>query len=200
MNSTRNIARYLVLAGAALLFAACASKMEPAQKALADINSALDSVSVEAKKYVPDQLTAAENKVTQLTQSFDNKEYEAVLAGAPPVLAEVQGLANAAAVKKDEIAKALSNEWTGLAASVPPVVDAVNARVDSLSNAKHVRKDIDLTAAKSGVADAKTQWETAQSAFASGNVADAVAAAKGAKTKAEAAATALKLALPEAGT
>jgi hypothetical protein len=199
MNSTRNIARYLVLASAALVFAACASKMEPAAKALADINSALDSVSVEAKKYVPDQLTAAENKVTQLTQSFDNKEYEAVLAGAPPILAEVQGLANAAAAKKDEIAKALSDEWTGLAASVPPTVDAVNTRVDTLSKAKHAPKDIDLTAAKSDLADAKTQWETAQSAFKSGNVADAVAAAKIAKTKAEAAATALKLTLPEAG-
>jgi hypothetical protein len=199
MNSTRNIAHYLFLTCAALLFAACASKMEPAQKALADINSALDLVSVEAKKYVPDQLNAAENKVTQLTQSFDNKEYEAVLAGAPPVLAEVQGLATAAAAKKDEIAKALSDEWTGLAASVPQTVDAVSARVDTLSKAKHAPKDIDLTAAKSGLADARAQWETAQSAFKSGNVADAVAAAKVAKTKAEAAAAALKLTLPEAG-
>lgn len=199
MKSTRNIASYLVFACAALLFAACANQMEPARKALADINVALDSVSADAKKYIPDQLTAVESKVAELTASFDKKDYAAVLTGAPPVLAEVQGLATAAAAKKDEIAKALSDEWTGLATSVPQVVDAVNTRVDTLSKARRVPKDIDLTTAKSGLADAKAQWETAQSAFKSGNVADAVTAAKGAKTKAESAATALKLTLPEAG-
>jgi hypothetical protein len=199
MKSTRNIASYLVFACAALLFAACANQMEPARKALADINVALDSVSADAKKYIPDQLTAVQSKVAELTASFDKKDYAAVVTGAPPVLAEVQGLGTAATAKKDEIAKALGNEWTGLAASVPQVVDAVNTRIDTLSKARRVPKDIDLTAAKSGLADAKAQWETAQSAFKSGNVADAVTAAKDAKTKAESAATVLKLTLPETG-
>jgi hypothetical protein len=199
MKSTRNIACYMVFACAALLLAACANQMEPARNALADINVALDSVSADAKKYIPDQLTAVQSKVAELTASFDKKDYAAVLTGAPPVLAEVRGLVGAAAAKKDEIAKALSNEWAGLAASVPQVVDAVNARVDTLSQARRVPKDIDLTAAKSGLADAKAQWETAQSAFKSGNVADAVTAAKDTKAKAESAATALKLTLPEAG-
>ncbi len=199
MKSTRNIASYLVFACAALLFAACANQMEPARKALADINVALDSVSADAKKYIPDQLTAVQSKVAELTASFDKKDYAAVLAGAPPVLAEVQGLGTAAAAKKDEIAKALSNEWTGLAASLPQAVDAVKTRIDTLSKARHVPKDIDLTAAKSGLADATAQWETAQSAFKSGNVADAVTAVKNARTKVESAATALKLTLPEGG-
>lgn len=42
-----------------------------------------------------------------MTASFDKKDYAAVVAGAPAVLAEVNGLAAAAAAKKDEILKAL---------------------------------------------------------------------------------------------
>ena len=195
----RNIASYWVIGCAALLFAACTNQMEPAQSALANINVTLDSVSVDAKKYVPDQLTSVQSKVADLTASYDKKDYAAVLKGAPPVLAEVQGLAAAAAAKKSEMEKALGNEWRELAASVPPLVEAVSTRVDALSKAKHIAKNIDLTAGKSGLADATTQWATAQSAFKSGNFADAVTAAKDAKTKAESAATALKLSLPETG-
>lgn len=199
MTSTRNIASCLLFAFATLVFAACANQMQPAQKAIADINGALEAVSADATKYVPDQLAAAQGKAAALVASFDKKDYAAVLTGAPPVLAEVQGLASAVAEKKDEIAKTLNVEWTGLAASVPPVIDAVNTRVDTLSKAKRVPKDIDLSDAKSGLADAMARWDTAQSAFKSGNVADAVTAGKDAKAKAESAATALKLTLPEAG-
>lgn len=199
MNSARNIASYLIFACAALLIAACTSQMEPAQRTLADINTALDSVSADAKKYVPDQLTAVQSKVAELTASFDRKDYAAVLTGAPPVLAEVKGLTSAVAAKKDDIEKALGSEWRELAASVPQLVDAVATRVDTLSKSKRIQKGIDLSAGKSGLADAKAQWETAQSAFKSGNFADAVTAAKDAKSRAESAATALKLNLPETG-
>ena len=199
MNSTRNIASYLIFTCAALLFAACTNEMEPAQRTLTDINLALDSVSADAKKYVPDQLTTVQSKVAELQASFDKKNYAAVLTGAPPVLAEVQGLAKATAAKKDEVAKSMGNEWRGLAASMPQWVDAVTTLVDALSKTKRVPKGIDLTAGKSGLADAKAQWETAQAAFKSGNFAEAVTAAKEAKSKTESAATALKLELPETG-
>jgi hypothetical protein len=173
--------------------------MEPAQSVLKNINVSLDSVSADAKTYVPDQLTAAQGKVADLTASFDKKNYAAVLTGAPAVLAEVQGLASAAAEKKDEIAKELGNEWRELAASIPQLLEAVSTRVDALSKIKQASKNIDLTAGKSELADATTLWATAQSTFKFGNLADAVAAAKDAKTNVELAAAALKLTLPETG-
>jgi hypothetical protein len=193
VNSPKNIAKYLVFASAALLFVACANQMEPAKKALDEINTAVDSVSADAQKYVPDQLTGVQAKVAGLTASFDNKDYSAVVTGAPSVQAEVQGLASAVTAKKDEAVKAMNDEWTGLAAAVPPLVEAVKTRVDELSKARRVPKDIDLVAAKAGLADASAQWEKAQSTFKSGNVADAVTAAKDAKTKTESAAGVLKL-------
>ena len=199
MKSTRNIAKYLAMYSAAILIVACANQMEPAKNALDNINATLGAASADAQKYVPDQLASAQSKVAELTAYFDKKDYAAVVTGAPAVLAEVNGLAGAAAAKKDEILKALGNEWRSLAASVPQSVTAVQARIDALSKTKHVPKDIDLTAAKSGLADATSAWEKAQSAFKSGNAPDAVTAAKDAQSKLESAAAALKLNLPQTG-
>jgi hypothetical protein len=199
MKSTRNFAKYLALCSTAILFIACANQMEPAKNALDNINATLGAVSADAQKYVPDQLASAQSKVAELTASYDKKDYAAVVTRAPALLAEVNGLAGAAAAKKNENLKELGNEWRSLAASVPQSVTAVQTRVDALSKTKHVPKDIDLTAAKSGLADATSAWEKAQSAFKSGNAEDAVTAAKDAKSKLESAAAALKLNLPQTG-
>ncbi|MGB6354364.1 MAG: hypothetical protein WBF21_10330 [Steroidobacteraceae bacterium] len=199
MKTARNIAQYLALYSTALLIIACANQMEPAKNALDNINNTLAAASTDAQKYIPDQLASAQSKVAALSASFDKKDYAAVVAGAPAVLAEVNGLAGAAAAKKDEILKALGNEWRSLDASIPQSVTAVQTRIDELSKSKHVPKGIDLAAAKSGLADATSAWEQAQTAFKSGNAADAVPLAKDAKSKVESAATALKLNLPQAG-
>jgi hypothetical protein len=155
-------------------------------------------VSTDAQKYVPDQLASVQSKVAVLTDSYDKKDYGAVMGGAPAVLTEVNALSVAVAAKKDEILKALGDEWRSLAASIPQSVTAVQTRIDELSKGKHVPKDIDLAAAKSGLADATLGWENAQSAFKSGNATDAVPMAKDAKSKLESAAAAVKLNLPQA--
>jgi hypothetical protein len=196
VKANPSIARFLGLCTFAILFVACANQMEPAKNALDNINSTLNAVSADAQKYVPDQFTQAQAKVAELTASFEKKDYAAVVAGAPAVLAEVNGLAGAAAAKKDEIVKALGNEWRDLAASVPQSLSAVQTRIDALSKTKHVPKDIDLGAAKSALADATSAWDKAQTVFKSGNAADAVTAAKDAKSKLASAAAALKLNLP----
>jgi hypothetical protein len=197
MKATRNIAKYFVMCSAAMLIVACTNQMEPAKNALDNINATLTAVSPDAQKYIPDQLASAQSKVAELTAAYDKKDYQAVLASAPAVLAEVNGLAAAAGAKKDDDLKALGKEWRSLAASIPQSVTAVQTRIDALSKTKHVPKDIDLGAAKSGLADATSAWEKAQSAFNSGNAPDAVTAAQDAKSKLDSAAAALKLNLPQ---
>ena len=199
MKSPRNIAKYLALFSAAILFVACANQMEPAKNAIDNITATLGAVTPDAQKYIPDQLASAQSKLAELTASYDKKDYAAVLSRAPAVLAEVNGLAAAAVAKKDEILKEVGNEWRALAASVPASVTAVQSRIDELSKTKRVPKGIDLTAAKSGLADATSAWEKAQTAFKSGNAEDAVAAGKDAKSKLDSAAAALKLDLPKNG-
>jgi hypothetical protein len=173
--------------------------MAPAAKNSVDhINATLAAVSEDAQKYVPDQLAGVQSKVAALTASLDKQDYNAVMAGAPAVLAEVNGLSSAVAAKKDEVLKALGDEWRGLASAIPQSVTAVQSRIDALSKSKHVPKDVDLAAAKSGLADASSAWENAQSAFKSGNASEAVPLAKDAKSKLDSAAAALKLNLTPA--
>jgi hypothetical protein len=199
MKSTRKITKCSALCSAVILFVACTNQMEPAKYALDKINGTLSSVSADAQQYVPDQLASAQSKVAELTASYDKKDYAAVVKSAPAVLAEVNGLAGAAAAKKEERVRELGNEWRSLAASVPQSVTAVQTRIDALAKAKRAPKDVDLTAAKSGLADATSAWENAQSKFQSGGVEDAVAAAKDASGKLASAAGALKLELPHTG-
>jgi hypothetical protein len=198
MKSNPRITRFLTLCSVALLFAACVNQMEPAKNALDNINSQLSAVSADAQKYIPDQYAQAQGKVAALSASFDKKDYPAVIAGAPAVLTEISGLSGAVAAKKDEMVKALGNEWRSLAASVPQSLTAVQTRVDALSKTKHVPKDVDLGAAKSGLADANTAWSKAEDAFKAGNPDDAVTAGKDAQSKIASAAAALKLTLPQA--
>lgn len=197
MKSNQRITRFLTLCSVALLFAACVNQMEPAKNALDNINSKLSAVAADAQKYVPEQYADAQSKAAALTASYEKKDYTAVINGAPAVLTEVQGLPAAVAAKKDEQVKALGSEWRSLAASVPQSLTAVQTRIDALSKGRHVHvpKDVDLAAAKSGLADANTAWGKAQDAFKAGNPEDAVAAGKDAQGKVAAAASALKLTL-----
>ncbi len=183
---------------AALLLAACASQMEPAQTAIAGIESAISSASTDAAKYVPEQLSGVQAKLADLKGDFDKKDYKAVLASAPALLSEAQALLGAAAMKKEAVMKALSADWTGMAASLPQLVATVKSRVDMLSKSHHAPAGVDLAAAKTSLADATTLWGKAQAAFSANNVEEAVNAAKEVKAKAEAAAAALKMKLPGA--
>ena len=198
MQIFQRVSQYAAISMAVVILAACASQKEPAQKLIGDIESTVAAASTEAAKYVPDQLADVQAKLSGLKASFDKQDYAAVVTGAPAVLTAAQGLATAAAAKKDEVLKALNDEWTGLAGSLPGDVTAIQSRIDMLSKKsnKKLAKGIDLDAAKSGAADATSLWSKAQAAFAAGNLDEAVSTAKDVKTKVEAVAASLKLDLP----
>jgi hypothetical protein len=193
MKANQRTVGFLTLCSVAMLFVACTNQIEPAKNAIDNIQATLNSVSTDAQKYVPDQYASAQSKVAALTASFEKKDYAAVVAGAPAVLAEVRALSGAASAKKDEMLKAVGAEWRKLAASVPQAIDTVQNRIDALSKTKRVPKDVDLGAAKSGLADATAAWSKAQEAFKSGSPADAVASGNDAQSKLSSAAAALKL-------
>ena len=198
MTIRKNMTAGFLAVATALLLSACANQMEPAQQAIAGIDSAISAASADAGKYIPEQLSGVQTKLADLKASFDKKDYAAVLAGAPAILADAQGLLGAAAIKKDEVVKAMGGEWTTLAASVPGLVSAVSSRVAVLAKSKHPPAGVDLAAATSDSADAASLWSKAQAAFSAGNVEEAVTTAREVKAKAEAAAGALKMMLPGA--
>ncbi len=195
MQISQRFSRYTLVSMAAIILAACAGQKEPAQKLLGDIQATVTAASPEAAKYVPDQLTDVQGRLDALKASFDKQDYAAVVTGAPAVLSAAQGLATAAAAKKDEVLKALNDEWAGLASSLPGAVTAIQSRIDLLSkkSSKKLAAGIDLDAAKAGLAETTSLWSKAQAAFASGNMDEAVGAAKEVKAKVSALAASLKM-------
>jgi hypothetical protein len=195
MQLVHRVGRYSLISMAAIILAACAGQKEPAKKLIGDIEVTVAAASAEAAKYVPDQLADVQTKLGALKASFGKQDYAAVVTGGPAVLSAAQGLATAAAAKKDEILKAFNDEWTSLAGSLPGEVTAIQNRIDSLSkkSSKKMAAGIDLAAARSDLSDATSLWSKAQAAFAAGNMDEAVKTARNVKSKVDALAATLKL-------
>ena len=197
MQSLARVGRFAFLSVLAITMAACAGQKEPAQKALADIEATVTAASTEAAKFVPDQLMDVQAKYAELKASFDKQDYAAVISGAPPVFAAAQTLATAAAAKKDQVLKALNDQWMVLAGTVPEYATAVQNRIDVLrkKSGKKPAAGLDLDAAKLSLDQATSLWSKAQAAFAGGNMDEAVRTAQDVKSRVEAVAATLKLEL-----
>lgn len=173
---------------ATLVLAACANQMEPAQKAIAEVESSLQAVSADAAKYVPDQLGAAQQKLAELKAAFDKKDYKTVLATAPALVTEAKALGDAAAAKKTEFMNQLNTDWTAMSASLPQAVAAIESRLGVLAKSRKlpdgITKDT-LATAQAGLDEAKTNWTAATAAFGEGKLEEAVAKASSVKARAE---------------
>ncbi len=197
MQSLARVGRFVFLSVLAIIMVACAGQKGPAQKVLADIEATVTAASTEAAKYVPDQLMDVQARYAELKTSFDKQDYAAVISGAPPVFAAAQTLATAAAAKKDQVLKALNDQWMALAGTVPEYATAVQNRIDVLrkKSSKKAAAGLDLDEAKLSLDQATSLWSKAQAAFAGGNMDEAVRTAQDVKSRVEAVAATLKLEL-----
>jgi hypothetical protein len=185
------------IAFAALLLAACASQMEPAQRSISDIEAALSMAASDAAKYVPDQLTDVRRELGDLKATFDRQDYAGVLKAAPAAMERAQGLKIAAAAKKAELTQALDEEWSGLSARLPGYMTTIQSRIEFLAK-KSNRKmavEIDLDAARGSLSEDSSVWSKAQAAFATGNLGEAVSTAKSLESSLEGLAGTLKIEL-----
>jgi hypothetical protein len=201
MRSRPLFASFFSMALAALLLAGCANQMEPATKAIADIEAAIGAAGADAAQFIPDELQAVTGGLADLKAKFDQKDYKGVMAAAPALLAQAQALAGSAATARAaaEAAQAaaleaMNAEWTTLSGTLPAAVAAIESRVNVLSKSKKLPAGLDAAtfdSVKSGLADAKSLWDQANAAQAAGNVEAAVTAARQVKEKADAALAAL---------
>lgn len=186
MKTIQPYTRFLVMVLAAFAIAGCANKMAPAQKAIADIEAAVAAAGEDATKYIPDQVQAVNDQVANLKAMFDKKDYKGVLAAAPALLTQAQGLTTAAAAKKTEMTDMYAGEWSTLASSVPEAVAAIQSRVDVLSKSKKLPAGMDAAAldgVKAGLAEANTMWSQATEAQAAGDLEQAVTLAQQVKSR-----------------
>jgi len=152
---------------------ACSSQQEPAQAALKTAQDAFSAVSAEAQKYVPDQARTVQASLTAAQDAFTKGDYAAALTQAQALPAQITALGSAISAKKAE----LTTAWTGMAAGVPKLMDALKSRVDVLSKSKALPKGITketFDGAKSGLASATQTWSDAMTAAGSGDMASAV--------------------------
>ena len=191
-------AGFLSLVMAAVLLAGCANQMEPARKAIADIEAAITAAGPDAAQYIPDQLQTVTSEVASLKAKFDQKDYKGVLAAAPALLTQAQGLSAAAGAAKEAAQaaalQAMNAEWGTLSADIPAQLAAVTSRVGILSKSKKLPAGLDAAAfdaARTGVDEATALWSQATAAQASGNMEQAVGAARQVKDKLNAAMAAL---------
>ena len=195
----RVTARRLLFAcalAALLLQAACAGKREPAQDLLHEIQGALLTGAEDAAKYAPDQLQDVQAKLNSLQAEFDKRDYSAVLAEGPALLTEIQRMSEASMARKQAAKQALTADWSRFAAYLPDRLLMLAQRADarSLAAAKtgHATQ-IDAAAVKSASREASSLWSKARSAFASGNLEEAVRTAKDVDARVAALAKSLNL-------
>jgi hypothetical protein len=195
MSSTPH--RYAWIAFAALLLAACASQMEPAQRSISDIEAVLSAAASDAAKYVPDQLTDVRRELGDLKATFDRQDYAGVLKAAPAVMERAQGLASTAAARKAELTQALGEEWSGLAARLPGYMTTIQNRIEFLAkkSSRKMAAGIDLDAARGSLSEDSSVWSKAQAAFATGNLGEAVTTARSLASSLEGLASTLKIEL-----
>jgi hypothetical protein len=207
MNSPRSTLSYgsfrstraFALLAAVILIAACSTQKAPAEKMIADIDSAVSAAAPDAAKYVPDQLADVQSKLGGLKGSYDKKDYKAVLQDGPAVLSAAQTLEGAATAKKDLIARGFNDQWATLSSTLPGNASSVESRIDFLSQPKNKKlaSGVDLNEAKSNLSDAEALWTKAQDAHSQGDLEQAVTVAKTVQGKLAAVAASMKLNLAE---
>jgi hypothetical protein len=182
------VSRFLLALAAATVFVAgCAKQREPAHDALDKIEKSLDDVKADAARYAPDGLKGVESQLKNLKQSFDDKNYDNVLAGTPQLQKAVDSLRAAVDSGKAQAKAATAaakTEWDGLKVDVARQVEVIQARIDELSKAKRlpfgIKKD-EFEGSKSAFESMKAQWKEATTEAEKGDAIEASAKAKTAK-------------------
>jgi DNA repair exonuclease SbcCD ATPase subunit len=186
MRTTNILAALLAVA-----LTACANQKEPAEKAVAQVEASLTQFRTDAEQYAADELKGVDESIARLKEELGNKNYKAVVIQTPTVASTVSALKDTVARKKaeaEEMMAAAQAEWTELSASVPDLVNKLQARVDSLNKSRRTPKGLDkaqFEAAKQDFENLKSSWAEAGAEFGSGMAADAVRRARAAKAKGE---------------
>jgi hypothetical protein len=168
---------------------ACGGQKEPAQKAIADAEAAISAMRDEAGNFAPDELKALDESVASLKADFGRNDFKAVRAAAPVLMTRVSAVQETIAAKRAEQvahAEELTSSWNALSTEVPEMVEAVNARVNSLARTRKFPTGMNAGSfenTRAAATEMTQTWQKALGAFANSNMEEAVGSAQQAKQK-----------------
>lgn len=181
---------FTAFAAAILVLAACANQKEPAEKAVARVESSLEEFRADAETYAADELKDVNVSVTNLKNNLARQDYRAVVMGAPTVTSAINSLKQTVEQRKADAAQMLEaaqGEWNDISASVGPAVEELQKRVDQLAKTRKYPKGLDkagFETAKADFENVKNEWTQAAAEFGEGKVAEALRKARAVKAQA----------------
>ena len=188
--------RSVILILFVLAFAACNISKEPAEKTIKSAEGVFNAIKGEAMKYATVETREVEKAILAAKDKYDRNEYDTAFKLATGLPDKVNQLATLSATRKAEWVKG----WESASKELPPMLDALQARIEELSKRKKLPPGMDKAkieearAAQSAIAQA---WTEAKDTYAAGNLIDAVTKAKTAREKAVEAMTALGMQVQE---
>jgi len=157
-----------------ILFVGCGNAQRDATGAAINAaQQAVDSVQVEAAKYVPEELGKAKQALQSARDSLAKSDYQAALASARDAANRARDLAVSSAAKKKE----WSDAWNGLNESLPKSMTLVRAKLEAYSRGARLPEGMDkdgLEQAKAQFEKVKQQWAETTSSATRGLLGDAV--------------------------
>ena len=168
-----------------------------AEAALEAAEGTLATVRIEAVRYVPDQVKAVEGSMAAVRDEFAQGDYTQVLTDTKALTSKISAIGAAAAAKKAE----LTTAWQTVSSGMPQVIQSIQSRVEWVSKQRRLPRDLSreaFDAARSGLEFINRTWAEATDAFKAGNLAEAMAKATTAKTRAAEVMTALNMQVPAA--
>jgi hypothetical protein len=175
---------FALLTTSALLIVtmACAGQKAPAEAALKAATDAYDAVGPDAEEFAPDRAKAVRDQIASARAAASGGDYAAALEQSRDIPAAVTALSTTIAAKKAELAAS----WTALSESVPPLVSALETRVDGLEKSRRVPAELTreiIDDARTNLTAAGRDWTDATAAATAGDMTMAVTMATAVKAK-----------------
>ncbi|MBM5812812.1 MAG: hypothetical protein FJ191_12765 [Gammaproteobacteria bacterium] len=169
---------------ALLLTVAGCSNRDPAADAIRSAEDLLAELHEDAQEYVPDGYRELKDQLDGARAMFREERYKEAIAALADLPARAGVLATAAAAARERRSAELSTAWSGLLATMPGMLGAIELRLTELSGMRRLPQGIDaklLEEARAALDSARADWATAGQTHQGGDLRTAVAQAQDAQ-------------------
>ena len=123
--------RAAALAAFMLGLAACASQKEPAEAALAAVETKFKEMGAEIQKYLPERYAEVEARIASLRESVASQDYGDVVAGATAAQDDIKRAVADARIKRAQTLIEMESEWNELIKSMPPMIASMDKKISA---------------------------------------------------------------------